>query len=136
MLCSSSILVEIILMSKLAEFRAAEKALADQLAYLESLKNDNSLKKEIEFEEKLKALMGEYGKSLRDIVAILDPSAVGAVSVRGGRASQSKRRERVVKVYKNPNTGEVVETKGGNHKVLKAWKAEHGNDVVESWLQG
>lgn len=122
-------------MSKLAEFRAAEKALADQLAYLESLKNDNSLKKEIEFEEKLKALMGEYDKSLRDIVAILDPSATGAASVRGGRASQSKRRERVVKVYKNPNTGEVVETKGGNHKVLKAWKAEYGNEVVESWLQ-
>lgn len=122
-------------MSKLAEFRAAEKALADQLAYLESLKNDNSLKKEIEFEEKLKTLMGEYGKSLRDIVAILDPSAAGAVSVRGGRAPQSKRRERVVKVYRNPNTGEVVETKGGNHKVLKVWKAEYGNDVVESWLQ-
>ncbi|HEB0657168.1 TPA: DNA binding protein [Pseudomonas aeruginosa] len=122
-------------MSKLAEFRAAEKALADQLAYLEYLKNDNSLKKEIEFEEKLKTLMGEYGKSLRDIVAILDPSAVGAASVRGGRASPSKRRERVVKVYKNPNTGEVVETKGGNHKVLKAWKAEYGNEVVESWLQ-
>ncbi|HFK1874664.1 TPA: histone-like nucleoid-structuring protein, MvaT/MvaU family [Pseudomonas aeruginosa] len=122
-------------MSKLAEFRAAEKALADQLAYLESLKNDNSLKKEIEFEEKLKTLMGEYGKSLRDIVAILDPSVAGSATVRGSRSSQSKRRERVVKVYKNPNTGEVVETKGGNHKVLKAWKVEHGNDVVESWLQ-
>lgn len=135
MLSGSSILIEIIFMSKLAEFRAAEKALADQLAYLESLKNDNSLKKEIEFEEKLKTLMGEYGKSLRDIVAILDPSAAGAASVRGGRASQSKRRERVVKVYKNPNTGEVVETKGGNHKVLKSWKAEYGSDVVESWLQ-
>ncbi|GLU37305.1 histone-like nucleoid-structuring protein, MvaT/MvaU family [Pseudomonas sp. NBRC 100443] len=122
-------------MSKLAEFRAAEKALADQLAHLESLKNDTALKKEIEFEEKLKALMGEYGKSLRDIVAILDPSVTAAASIRGARVSQSKRRERVVKVYKNPNTSEVVETKGGNHKVLKAWKAEYGNDVVESWLQ-
>ncbi|HCL3953195.1 MULTISPECIES: histone-like nucleoid-structuring protein, MvaT/MvaU family [Pseudomonas] len=122
-------------MSKLAEFRAAEKALADQLAHLEFLKNDTALKKEIEFEEKLKALMGEYGKSLRDIVAILDPSVTAAAGIRGGRASQFKRRERVVKVYKNPHTGEVVETKGGNHKVLKAWKAEYGGDVVESWLQ-
>jgi len=41
----------------------------------------------------------------------------------------------VIKRYKNPNTGEVIETKGGNHKVLKAWKAEHGNTTVESWLQ-
>jgi hypothetical protein len=29
---------------------------------------------------------------------------------------------------------EVVETKGGNHKVLKEWKAEYGSDTVESWL--
>jgi hypothetical protein len=38
------------------------------------------------------------------------------------------------KVYKNPHTGEVVETKGGNQKTLKEWKAEHGSDTVESWL--
>lgn len=121
-------------MSKLAEFRAAEKALAEQLAYLESLKNDGGLKKEIEFEEKLRGLMGQYGKSLRDVLAILDPSAERDVVRRGPRPGQSVRRERAIKVYKNPHTGEVVETKGGNHKVLKAWKAEYGNEAVESWL--
>ncbi|HCL4185724.1 TPA: DNA binding protein, partial [Pseudomonas aeruginosa] len=51
------------------------------------------------------------------------------------RGASSQRKARAVKVYKNPNSGEIVETKGGNHKVLKAWKAEFGNDVVESWLQ-
>ena len=61
-------------MSRLAEFRAAEKALQEQLAQLESLKNDAGLKKEIEFEEKLKKLMDSYGKSLRDVIAILDPT--------------------------------------------------------------
>ncbi|MGS6472833.1 histone-like nucleoid-structuring protein, MvaT/MvaU family [Pseudomonas aeruginosa] len=121
-------------MSKLAAFRAAEKALAEQLAYLESLKNDNALKKEIEFEEKLKQLMGQYGKSLREVVAILDPESDRDSAKRGVRVGQSTRRERAVKVYQNPHTGEVVETKGGNHKVLKAWKAEYGNDTVESWL--
>lgn len=45
------------------------------------------------------------------------------------------RRERAVKIYKKTNTGEVVETKGGNHKVLKAWKAEYGADAVDAWLQ-
>ena len=119
-------------MSRLAEFRAAEKALADQLAYLESLKNDAGLKKEIEFEEKLKNLLSSYGKSLKDIIAILDPD-----SPRARRPPPAKpgRRARTIKVYKNPHTNEVVETKGGNHKVLKAWKAEFGNDAVESWLQ-
>ncbi len=62
-------------MSRLAEFRAAEKALQEQLAQLESLKNDAGLKKEIEFEQKLKELMGAYGKSLRDIIAIMDLQA-------------------------------------------------------------
>ncbi|WP_426161081.1 histone-like nucleoid-structuring protein, MvaT/MvaU family, partial [Pseudomonas sp. DWR1-3-2b2] len=58
-------------MSRLAEFRAAEKALQEQLAQLESLKNDAGLKKEIEFDEKLQGLMKTYGKGLRDIISIL-----------------------------------------------------------------
>jgi hypothetical protein len=45
-----------------------------------------------------------------------------------------KRLQSQVKVYKNPHTGEVVETKGGNHKTLKEWKAQHGTAIVESWL--
>lgn len=42
---------------------------------------------------------------------------------------------RDVKVYKNPHNGEVLQTNGGNHAVLKNWKAEHGAEVVESWRQ-
>jgi hypothetical protein len=41
-------------MSRLAEFRALEQKLAAQLAELESLKNDDGLKREIEFEKKLR----------------------------------------------------------------------------------
>ncbi|SDI45076.1 histone-like nucleoid-structuring protein, MvaT/MvaU family [Pseudomonas panipatensis] len=123
-------------MSRIAEFRAAEKALAEQLAHLESLKKDAGLQQEIQFEEKLRELMGAYGKSLRDVVAILDPESARGAVARAAGAGRAKRRLRVVKVYKNPHTGEVVETKGGNHKTLKAWKAEHGSAAVESWLQG
>lgn len=120
-------------MSRLAEFRAAEKALQEQLAQLESLKNDAGLKKEIEFEEKLQGLMKTYGKSLRDIIAILDPhpskSSPPAVTPK-------TRRARVVKVYQNPHTGELIETKGGNHRGLKAWKEQYGATTVDSWLRG
>lgn len=45
-----------------------------------------------------------------------------------------KRRAREVKVYTNPHTAEVVETKGGNNKTLKAWKTQYGAETVESWL--
>ncbi|MBL0797848.1 histone-like nucleoid-structuring protein, MvaT/MvaU family [Pseudomonas sp. B7] len=120
-------------MSRLAEFRALEQQLAAQLAELETLKNDDGLKREIEFEQKLRNLLAEYGYSLRNIIAILDPQA----SRRAPAAIESKagtRKPRQVKIYKNPHSGEVVETKGGNHKILKDWKAEYGVDTVESWL--
>jgi hypothetical protein len=119
-------------MSKLAEFRQLEKHLAEQLQALEALKGDAALKKEIEFETKLRALLAEYGYSLPNVINLLDPK-----SGRRAPAAESKtgtRKPRVLKVYKNPHTGEVVETKGGNHKTLKEWKAEHGSATVESWL--
>ena len=119
-------------MSRLAEFRAAEKALQEQLAQLETLKNDAGLKKEIEFEQKLKELMGAYGKSLRDIVAILDPVSTSTLIAPAG---PKRRRARVVKVYQNPHTGELIETKGGNHRGLKSWKEQYGVDTVDSWLR-
>lgn len=120
-------------MSRLAEFRALEQQLAAQMAELEALKNDDSLKKEIEFEQKLRDLLGEYGYSLRNVIAILDPQAANR---RSAPAVESKaaRKPRQVKVYKNPHSGETIETKGGNHSGLKAWKQEYGADEVESWL--
>ncbi|MFC6338803.1 transcriptional regulator [Pseudomonas sp. CCM 7891] len=121
-------------MSRLAEFRAAEKALQEQLAQLESLKNDAGLKKEIEFEAKLQGLMKTYGKSLRDIISILDPNP-GKSGTQVATAPKT-RRARVVKVYHNPHTGELIETKGGNHRGLKAWKEEYGAATVDSWLRG
>lgn len=119
-------------MSKLAEFKALEAQLAAQLKQLDALKNDDELKREIEFEEKLRSLMADYGVSLRGIISLLDPQADRTSTA---PATRGFRRQRQVKVYKNPETGEVVETKGGNHKILKAWKKKHGAEKVEAWLQ-
>ncbi|WP_286918619.1 histone-like nucleoid-structuring protein, MvaT/MvaU family [Pseudomonas sp. UBA6753] len=118
-------------MSRLAEFRALEQQLAAQLAELESLKNDNGLKQEIEFEGKLRELLANYGYSLRDVIAILDPNVRVEVET---RSSKKARKPRQLKVFKNPHTGEVVETKGGNNRTLKEWKAKYGADTVDSWL--
>ena len=120
-------------MSRLAEFRAAERALQEQLAQLEHLKNDAGLKKEIEFEQKLQALMSTYDKTLRDVIAILDP---GSSTPSAAPAGPKRRRARVVKVYQNPHTGELIETKGGNHRGLKAWKQKYGASTVDAWLRG
>lgn len=121
-------------MSKLAEFKALEAQLAAQLQQLDAMKNDSGLKQEIEFEQKLRALLEEYGMSLRQVISILDPAkALKVATVSASSTGQRKPRE--VKHYKNPHNGEVVETKGGNHKTLKQWKQEYGSDTVESWVK-
>ncbi|WP_201196227.1 histone-like nucleoid-structuring protein, MvaT/MvaU family [Pseudomonas fluorescens] len=120
-------------MSRLAEFRQLEQKLAAQLAELEALKGSSELKKEIEFETKLRDLMKTYGFNLRDVIDLLDPQAKRQAAAPVA-AEKAPRRARTVKQYKNPHNGEVIETKGGNHKVLKQWKAQYGGDAVEGWL--
>ena len=119
-------------MSALQEFRSLQQTIRELTDRMNSLSNDSKLKQEIEFEEKLRALMAQYNKSLKDVVAILDPES------KLGNAKPAKsggtKRARKVKQYKNPHTGEVIETKGGNHKVLKEWKEKYGSDTVESWV--
>ena len=114
-------------MSKIAEYKRLEAQLAEQLAALDKLKTDDKLQQEIEFETRLKALLKEYGYTLRTVLDILDPSPVAKTNQQGAR------RERSLKTYTNPHTGEVVETRGGNHRVINAWKAQYGADEVKSW---
>ena len=119
-------------MSKLAEFRRAERELQEQLAHLEKLKTDASLQREMVFEEQLKALMDEYGMNLQQVIDILDPQPAKTdtpVEPKG------KRRPRQVRVYVQPFTGKRIEIKSANNAQLKAWKAEFGAEVVEGWLQ-
>lgn len=120
-------------MSRLAEFRQLEQKLAAQLAELEALKGSSELQQEIEFEAKLRDLLATYGYSLRDIINILDPQSNRRAAA-PVTAEKAPRRIRQVKRYTNPHSGEVIETRGGNHKLLKEWKAQHGADEVESWL--
>ena len=120
-------------MSRLAEFRQLEQKLAAQLAELEEMKSSSELQKEIEFETKLRDLLAKNGFSLRDVINILDPQASRRVAP-PSVVERAPRRARQVKQYKNPHNGEIIETKGGNHKLLKEWKAEFGADEVENWL--
>lgn len=123
-------------MSKLAEYRQLEKHLAEQLQALEALKGDAGLQKEIEFETKLRDLLAKYGFSLKDVINLLDPtSGRRGTSADIDAPKTGARRAREVKIYVHPKTGERVETKGGNHKILKQWKSEHGSSTVESWLK-
>ncbi|PAU66723.1 transcriptional regulator [Pseudomonas sp. PIC25] len=120
-------------MSIIAEYKALEAQIEEQKKRLEALKNDDKLQKEIAFESRLRDLLAQYNMSLRNVIEILDPDA--GKKRQAAVPAKTTRRERTLKRYKNPNTGEVVETKGGNHKILKAWKEEFGAETVESWLE-
>ncbi|MGE8360333.1 histone-like nucleoid-structuring protein, MvaT/MvaU family [Pseudomonas sp.] len=117
-------------MSIIAEYKALEAQIAEQKNRLEALKGNEKLKREIQFESKLRSLLADYNYSLKNVIALLDPKAEKRAVVPTGA-----RKARSLKRYKNPNNGEVVETKGGNHKVLKAWKEQYGAETVETWLQ-
>lgn len=121
-------------MSLLSDYVKKEQLLKQLEEELKRMEGDQRLKSELEFKEKLEALMAEYGKTTRDVIELLNPKSDNAQAATAQTGSTGSRRKRKLKIYKNPNTGEVVETRGGNHKTLKAWKDEHGSDAVESWV--
>ncbi len=121
-------------MSLLSEYMKKEQQLKQLSEELKRLESDQRLKSELDFKERLEALMKEFDKNASDVIELLDPKPQSTGGGKSQTASAGGRRKRKLKIYKNPNTGEVVETRGGNQKTLKAWKDEHGNDTVESWL--
>ncbi|MCI0510322.1 H-NS histone family protein [Chromohalobacter marismortui] len=120
-------------MSLLSEYMKKEQLLKQLSEELQQLEKDQRLTTELEFKEKLEALMKEYDKTPAAVIEMLDPQPDSRPAA-ASQATTGGRRKRKLKIYKNPNTGEVVETRGGNQKTLKAWKDQYGNDTVESWL--
>ena len=110
------------------------RALAEHWTLLEPLceRFDTGTLSLVELRNQLSTQLPEGSPA--DITALLDPeSAKAGKAARGAAKPASGKRARKVKQYKNPNTGEVIETKGGNHKTLKEWKAKWGAATVEGW---
>ncbi|MFC4260574.1 histone-like nucleoid-structuring protein, MvaT/MvaU family [Marinobacter lacisalsi] len=110
-----------------------KKQLLEKLSdELNKMEQDQALKSDLEFEDKVKALMDQHNKSPKDVLQIL-----GAIdpSVAGGKAEAGTRAKRPLKTYKNPHTGEVVKTRGGNHKTLNEWRQKYGKEAVQGWQQ-
>ncbi|MDI5986264.1 DNA binding protein [Halomonas sp. M4R5S39] len=118
-------------MSILTTYVQKEQQLKQLQEELDRLKNDDRLKAELQFKDKLEALMREFDKSAADVIKLLAPQPTASKTASTTSTGRPKRK---LKIYKNPNTGEVVETRGGNQKTLKAWKDEYGAETVEGWL--
>lgn len=120
-------------MSVLAKYLNKENELKQLQAELEALKADDRLQTEIEFKNRVEALMTEYGKTKRDVIALLSPEHL--TSKGSVKSDNDGRKKRKLKVYKNPHTGEVIETRGGNHKGLRAWKEQYGEETINEWVE-
>lgn len=117
-------------MSKLNDYYQKKQLLEKLSEQLNELEEDQGLKKDLEFENKVRKLMKEYDKDARNalnILAAIDPSIGTDGSVKNVRAP------RPLVTYNNPHTGEVVKTRGGNHKTLKAWREKWGKEEVQNW---
>jgi len=112
-----------------------KKQMLDQLTEeLKDMESSSELKKEFEFKDKLGKLMEQYGKSGKEtleVLAAIDPS----VRTKGAAGGGDSRPKRPLKVYKNPHTGEVVRTRGGNQKTLNEWRKKYGKEKVDSWQE-
>ena len=113
-----------------------EKQLAQLEKELKSIENSAAFRKENAVKRALANLMKKHGCSKADLIALLQDDS-SAPAKRGKKpVASGMRKPRKLKIFRNPNTGETVETRGGNHKVLKAWKAEHNLANIDEWLVG
>ena len=116
-------------MNKLAAYIEAKSELESLQKRLEALESDETLKQTLKFQEKLKKLMEEFKVSQDDVLKMW-----GKAESKVKSGSDKRRGTRALKTYKNPKSGEVVKTRGGNHKTLNAWRKEFGKEAVDSWL--
>ena len=110
-----------------------EKQLAQLEKELKTIENSAAFKKEKAVKRALASLMKKHGCSRLDLSTVLQGDASEPVK-RGRKPAATTRKLRKLKVFKNPETGEIVETRGGNHKVLKAWKAQYDLTSIDDWL--
>lgn len=122
-------------MSLLSDYLLKEQQIKELREELQRLEQDKRLQTELEFKGKLESLMGEFDKSIADVIELVDPKGKATAASPAAPKATGTRRKRKLKVYRNPHDGEVIETRGGNHKVLKQWKEQYGSDTVEGWLE-
>ncbi len=111
--------------TKLTEYQSLNaqlKKLAEKQSALEA-----EVKPQLDVRDKCVALAAEINMPLSLLVSML------ADLTKGEKKPRKAHKPRDMKVYVNPQTGDRIETKGGNHKQLKEWKAQHGAEVVEGW---
>ncbi len=121
---------------KLKQYYETKAALEKLKNELENLSRDEALKADLAVKEEVQAVLEKYSRQPEDLIVLFDLASAEPGKKPISAASKDKRRKpRALKIYRNPHSGEVVKTRGANHKVLKAWKVQYGAEAVEGWLE-
>ena len=110
-----------------------EAALVKLKKEIENLEKSESFKNEQSLIRGVEKLLTKYGKTKAELIAFLSDRAVTKSSQKRA-IRKNTRKQRKLKIYKNPLDNEVIETRGGNHKILKAWRAKYPTQNIEAWL--
>ncbi|WP_397453643.1 histone-like nucleoid-structuring protein, MvaT/MvaU family [Pseudomonas sp. NA-150] len=113
---------------------------------MEKMENDASLDKDAKFYQEFVALKAQYNFSATDVLRLLRPGdSVAAPSLiddlfevilsEGRLAAAATSITKPLRRYRNPHTGEVVETRGSNHCKLREWKHQYGAEVLPAWRE-
>ncbi|REC93320.1 histone-like nucleoid-structuring protein, MvaT/MvaU family [Kushneria indalinina] len=122
-------------MTKIAQYLEIEKRLKELQSEMEAFHSDEKFQDDLKFKSALEELCNSYNRSHDDAIVALGGHLKSNDTTASDGSTDGRRKKRKLKKYKNPHTDEIVETRGGNQKTLKAWRDEYGADVVESWLQ-
>lgn len=120
--------------TKVVQYRAIQAEIKRLEKELSVIEEDPIYVREAEFVRKLDDLLAEYGKSYPVAIAILDPERVAREQVEKSTRSDAGK-PRKINRYKNPHTGEVVESASGNNKTLKLWKTEYPGVNIKDWIE-
>lgn len=118
-------------MSKLTTYYQKQRLIEKLTDELSKLEQDQALQKELKFKEAVKSLLNDFEKSPRELLDVL--TTIDSSLATYSDTQAEKRTTRKMVTYKNPHTGEIVKTKGGNHKTLNQWRDEFGKDEVAGW---
>lgn len=88
-------------------------------------KDSDTVKKALSFRDELNQLLEKHNFNYDDLVEMLQIEP----------PKTEKKRTRKYFIYRNPHTGEVVRTRGGNHVTLKEWRKKYGPEAVDSWKE-
>ena len=81
----------------------------------------------------LSGLMKKHGYSKNDLIALLQDEASDSGQT-WEKIYPTETKATQIKIFRNPETGETVETRGGNHAILKSWRAEYRLNNIDDWL--